>query len=112
MWLSNFAIGIALPRNFAVNGNISRTDSLVETVVPVACTADTLLVSALSAPSAPMTLTLFRNGAATSLSCTVSALNVPCTSTASVALAAGDRIMFNGTGAGTSPSFAAGVRCR
>ena len=59
LWLSNFAIGNQpMPRNYAVNGTVSRTDSLVENVIPVACTAEFLSGIPIQGAGGAMTLTL------------------------------------------------------
>jgi hypothetical protein len=115
-FVSIFAVsGQALPRNNSIAGGTSRTDTLVEAVIGVACTASVLMVNATAAPAAPFTTTLVRNGANTTLSCTVSAMNVPCTSTSAVAVAAGDRLMFRVDGpfvGALSTTFSTYLRCQ
>ena len=99
-----------LPRNFSIVGNLSRSDTLVQAVLPVACTLGPFRLHAFSAPSSMMTAAVYVNGVATAVGC--STAGTSCTSATTVAAAAGDLVMLVVSGPVSSPAFAASVVCQ
>lgn len=104
----------ALPRTYTVNGTGSSfgLDSARETVLPVACTADTMSLYLSSSPASSFTVTLTRNGSTTALQCAGDTMGGGTCGGAAVSIAAGDRVGFYASGPVTAPSFSASVRCQ
>jgi hypothetical protein len=96
------------------------TYALAMAPMPVACTLDVLrvvLTGTGGSGSNTQTITVYKNGAATALSCTVASPGIggssSCSSTTPVAVAAGDTVALFGSQTSSSPIYriGTGVRC-
>jgi hypothetical protein len=98
--------------NVAVSGARAGTLSLTEMVLPAACTADSLYVSTYGvAPTSNLTVTLYKNSLTSGLTCTTNA-GSGCSTSGSVSLAAGDRIVYLVSGGQSNKDFTVSLRCK
>jgi len=109
--------GVALTRYLTPGVNSQRTDELQPIVMPVACTADNLralVIQTSGGTATSIAFTIRVNGSNSSVTCTsATADNSSCADTSnSVAIAAGDRVLIQAAGSGTTPLFTVGFRCR
>ena len=96
--------------NVAVNG--ARTGTQTEIVLPAACTASSLYVSTYGViPNNNLTVTLYKNSLTSGLTCTTNA-GAGCSSSGSVSLAAGDRIMYLISGGQSNKDFTVSLQCK
>jgi hypothetical protein len=96
--------------NVAVSG--ARNGSQSDTVLPAACTVDSLYVSTYGVtPTSAFIVNLLKNGASSGLGCTATAAT-GCSASGSVSFAAGDRIVYSVSGGHNNLAFTTSLRCK